>query len=63
MELKILQIIRATPGINMLNISEKLGIPYKTIERHIRNLTRNNFIERQGSKKTGGYVIIRKDHQ
>ena len=59
-ELKILQSIRATPGINMLNISKKLGIPYKTIERHIRNLTRKNFIERQGSKKTGGYVITRK---
>jgi len=57
LELKILQIIKATPGINMLNVAEKSKIPYKTIERHIRNLKANNFIQRKGSKKTGGYII------
>ena len=42
---------------NATEISDKTGVPFSTIDKHIRVLLKNGKIERRGSKKTGGYYV------
>ncbi len=52
----LLNTIIKNPGIQARNLSTLLNNrPIKTIERQISELTQRKFIERRGSKKTGGY--------
>ena len=43
--------------------SVKLDRPIKIIERQIKELSEKFLIERQGSKKTGGYVAWQFSHK
>jgi ATP-dependent DNA helicase RecG len=55
----LLNAIIKNPGIQARNLSTLLNNrPIKTIERQISELTQRKFIERRGSKKTGGYFSI-----
>jgi ATP-dependent DNA helicase RecG len=51
----VYQQIRKEHGINVKELSAKLKIPYSTVDKYIRLFIKNKLIERQGSKKTGGY--------
>lgn len=53
----LLDIIKNNAGIKAKDVSKLLNKPIKTIERHIKELTQKELIERRGSKKTGGYHI------
>jgi predicted HTH transcriptional regulator len=47
-------------GIQAKSLSEKLNNrPIKTVERQIKTLIERGIIERRGSKKTGGYYIVK----
>jgi ATP-dependent DNA helicase RecG len=52
-----LNYIKENAGCNATEISDKTGVPFSTIDKHIRVLLKNGKIERRGSKKTGGYYI------
>ena len=54
----VLDAIRANPGARIPALSETIGIPAKTLERHIAALTAIHLIEHRGSKKTGGYYTL-----
>ncbi len=56
-QLIVLNYIIKIKGVKAKDISEKLNIPIDTVDKHIRVLIQNNYIERRGSKKTGGYFI------
>jgi len=47
------------PRIQSNQTSANLNRSIKTIERQIKTLVEMNFIERRGSKKTGGYWVVR----
>jgi len=49
--------IKENRGCNLTQISEALNVPFDTIKRHVNVLVAKNFIERRGSKKTGGYYL------
>lgn len=53
-----LKFIKGHEGCTASEISEKTGIPFSTIDKHIRVLLKVGAIERRGSKKTGGYYAI-----
>lgn len=55
-----LMYILAHEGCNTTAISEGLGKPFRTIDKHIHVLLQLGFIERRGGKKTGGYYLIGK---
>lgn len=44
-------------GANGLNLRESLDLAERTMTRAITELTREALVERQGSKKTGSYVV------
>ena len=52
-----LNYIKENEGCNATEISDKTGVPFSTIDKHIRVLLKNGKIERRGSKKTGGYYV------
>ncbi len=52
-----LNYIKENAGCNATEISDKTGVPFSTIDKHIRVLLKNGKIERRGSKKTGGYYV------
>ena len=52
---KVLDCIKAHPGLKVPGISDETGIPAKSIERHIKVLIERKLIEHRDSKKTGGY--------
>ena len=53
-----LEFIQEHPGCKAIEISDKLSIPFSTIDKHIRVLLKGKQIERRGSKKTGGYYAV-----
>ena len=57
-QLKVLDCIKAHPGLKVPGIETETGIPAKSIERHIKVLIERNLIEHRGSKKTGGYHAL-----
>lgn len=55
-----LAFIRNHEGCNTTGISEGLSKPFRTVDKHVRVLLQLGIIERRGSKKTGGYYLLRK---
>ena len=55
---KVLDCIKAHPGLKVPGIEAETGIPAKSIERHIKVLIERRLIEHRGSKKTGGYHAL-----
>ncbi len=53
----VLDFITATPGVQAQAIIDKLLIPRDTLNKILKVLTDRGFIERCGSKKTGGYYV------
>lgn len=53
---------RKDPGSRTTTINASTGIPVKSVERHLSELSRVGIIHYQGSKKTGGYYIANQDN-
>ena len=58
----ILSTIEKYPGSRTTTINASTGIPVKSVERHLSELSRVGLIRYQGSKKTGGYYIENHDN-
>ena len=54
-----LAFIKKHEGCRAAMIAEEMGIPFSTIDKHIRVLLKTGAIERRGSKKTGGYYAMK----
>lgn len=52
-----MQYIKEHPGCTAHSISSELGLSVDTIDKHIRVLVGGGYVERRGSKRTGGYYI------
>ena len=52
-----LEYVRQHEGYNTKQISVDLDVPFDTIDKHIRLLVKNGFIEHRGSKTIGGYYV------
>jgi len=59
---KVFRLIQENEGIKVKDISIRLNMPVDTIDKHIKVLINKNLIERQGSKKTGGYYMVNKQN-
>lgn len=55
------QSIMEKPGIRLPELSTKLNVPVKTLERWIRQLRGENKVIFKGAPKTGGYYITDSD--
>ena len=57
---KLLDFIKANPGIKTKEIKTALDLPQRTVERLLKQLRDNMEIKFQGAPKTGGYYAIDK---
>jgi ATP-dependent DNA helicase RecG len=58
---RIFEMIELKPGLKRKDLAVALDVTEKTISRYVSELLSAGKIERRGSKKTGGYWILRKD--
>ncbi len=54
----ILDLVKATPGINRERLAPKVGKSVETVKRAVAALIAAGKIEHRGSKKTGGYWTV-----
>ena len=54
----LLECIRKNPGLRIPQLSEKLNVPAKSIERWIGHLREEGKIVFRGAPKTGGYFLL-----
>jgi ATP-dependent DNA helicase RecG len=57
---KIIDLMQNNPKISAREIAEQLGFEVKNIESHIRALRKAGHIEREGARKTGRWIVIKK---
>ena len=56
-QVKILELIKENKNMTQKEMAEKIGISSRTIERNIKNLKKNEILEKIGSKKNGYWKI------
>ena len=52
--------IEKNPGVKIKDMVSILEIPTDTMDKYIKFLTEKGWVERRGSKKTGGYFVKKK---
>ena len=57
-EAKILELISDNPAIITSKLADMLSVTRKTISTHIKNMKKNNVIERIGSDRKGYWKIL-----
>ena len=55
----ILNELKNKNNITQKELSEKTGMSLRTIKRNIKELKEKGYIEREGSKKTGHWKILK----
>ncbi|MFR9498391.1 MAG: Fic family protein [Rikenellaceae bacterium] len=55
---QIISIMVSNPTINVDDIAEAIGVSKPTVEREISSLRKGGIIDREGSKKSGRWVIV-----
>ena len=59
-EAQIIYRIQLSPGLNGVEIAERIGKAYRTVQRYLSALIETDIIEYRGPKKTGGYYLKEK---
>lgn len=54
----IIEIMRENPSVTMLQLSEKIGVTPKAIEKQIMRLRAVGLIKREGSNRSGIWKVI-----
>ncbi|HKM07379.1 MAG TPA: helix-turn-helix domain-containing protein, partial [Sphaerochaeta sp.] len=57
--LLVLKAIESNEKLTQQQISDNLGIPVRTVQRAIKELTDKGYIQREGSKKSGEYIVLK----
>ena len=58
-EKKLLLLLNETPGMSAQEIAEQVGITKRGVEKQLKKLKEAGIIKRQGSDKTGYWIIIK----
>lgn len=56
---ELIDILMNIQGLNATEISNRMNKGLSTVERYLRKLKKNGIVEFRGSKKTGGYYLLR----
>lgn len=55
----VLSALEENPNYSGKDLSEKLNIPFRSVQRYVSNLREKGFIERVGSNKSGYWKVIK----
>ncbi|MGM9820769.1 MAG: winged helix-turn-helix transcriptional regulator [Candidatus Onthomorpha sp.] len=56
---KLLVLIKNNPQLTLVELSDRMGITQRGVEKQIKRLKEHGIIERKGSKKSGMWTILR----
>jgi len=60
---ELLEFIRLNSNLRSSELSQRLSMPKRTLERKLKNLKETSQIEFRGHPKTGGYFVIERKEQ
>lgn len=60
---RLYQCIKQTPGVRLPELSNRLQVPVKTLERWIKQLRDEKKVVFKGSPKTGGYFAVEESRE
>lgn len=58
-EKKVIEHLIENPSLTSIELSEKIGVTKRTIERAFKSLQEKKMIERIGSKRDGNWIVVR----
>ena len=58
-EKKVIELLTENPNLTSIELSKKIGVTKRTIERAFKSLQEKNVIERIGSKRDGNWIVVR----
>lgn len=58
-ETAVLQFLMDNPEITAKEISEKMGVVSRTVQRHLNSLKKKGYIVREGSNTKGKWIVLR----
>ena len=58
-EKKVIELLIENPSLTSIELSEKIGVTKRTIERTFKSLQEKKMIERIGSKRDGSWIAVR----
>lgn len=56
-QVKIISILKENPRCTLKEMREKIGVAHNTVERHLKVLRENGYVERIGAKKDGHWIV------
>lgn len=57
-EKKVIELLIENPNLTSIELSEKIGVIKRTIERAFKSLQEKNMIERIWSKRDGNWIVV-----
>ncbi len=57
-EIHIIDAMKENSRITQSQLAARLGIDINTVKYYVRNLSKNNVIERKGNNRTGEWVVL-----
>lgn len=61
-EIHIVDAMKENSKITQSQLAARLGIDINTVKYHVRNLSKNNVIERKGNNRSGEWVVLISDY-
>ena len=61
-EIRIVDAMKENSKITQSQLAARLGIDINTVKYHVRNLSKNNVIERNGNNRSGEWVVLISDY-
>ncbi|KXO15525.1 HTH domain protein [Clostridiales bacterium KA00134] len=58
-EKKVIELLIENPSMTSIELSEKIGVTKRTIERAFKSLQEKEMIERIGSKRDVNWIVAR----
>ena len=58
-EKKVIELLIEDQSLTSIELSEKIGVTTRTIERAFKSLQEKKMIERIGSKRDGNWIVVR----
>ena len=58
-EKKVIELLIEDQSLTSIELSEKIGVTTRTIERAFKSLQEKKMIQRIGSKRDGNWIVVR----
>lgn len=58
-DMKLISLLKTEPAVTQVIAAEKLGFSRRKVQRMMKSLSEQGYIEREGSKKNGRWVILK----